>query len=78
MQRHSPIDLTAFVLAMAILLSSYARANVTKSGAIWNQAKYNQAIDELKKEVIDNPEWEFGHRALALCYRNSSAPISVE
>ncbi len=36
--------------------------------AFYNQGQYDKAIQELKPDIEQNPDWEFGHRLLGLCY----------
>jgi len=38
--------------------------------AFYSQQRYDKAIQEIKPDLDLNPEWEFGHRLMGLCYLN--------
>jgi tetratricopeptide (TPR) repeat protein len=68
MGRGSFAGFLVFALVMAILSGPVARADYKQAVANYNQGKYTQAIQELKPDIDKNPDWEFGHRLLGLCY----------
>jgi len=45
-------------------------ADYKQAVAYYNQQQYAKAIQELKPDLDQNSEWEFGHRLLGLCYLN--------
>jgi tetratricopeptide (TPR) repeat protein len=51
-------------------LAHPARADYKQAVALYNQGHYDRAIQELKPDLDRNPDWEFGHRLLGLCYLN--------
>jgi tetratricopeptide (TPR) repeat protein len=59
------------VLASALLLLAFpARADYKQAVAFYAQGKFDRAIQELKPDLDQNPDWEFGHRLVGLCYLN--------
>jgi len=46
------------------------RADYKQAVAFYNQGEYEKAIRELQPDLDRNPDWEFGHRLLGLCYLN--------
>ncbi len=60
------------VVSSIIALSQIApvRADYQQAVAFYNQAQYEKAIQELQPDLDRNPDWEFGHRLLGLCYLN--------
>ncbi len=59
------------ILALATLLPApSASADYKQAVAYYNQKRYTDAIQELKPDLDKNPNWEFGHRLLGLCYLN--------
>jgi tetratricopeptide (TPR) repeat protein len=68
MGRFSLIVFLVLALATVILFGPSARADYKQAVAYYNQGKYTQAIQELKPDIDKNPNWEFGHRLLGLCY----------
>jgi tetratricopeptide (TPR) repeat protein len=70
----------AFAMAAALLCQP-AWADYKQAVAFYNQSKYVQAIQELKPDLDQNPDWEFGHRLLGLCYlklnNNALAELSL-
>ena len=49
---------------------SPAHADYQKAVAFYNQGNFEKAIDELRSDIDNNKDWEFGHRLLGLCYLN--------
>jgi tetratricopeptide (TPR) repeat protein len=56
-----------FALVFVSLLQP-AGADYKQAVAFYSQKSYAKAIQELKPDLDRNPEWEFGHRLLGLCY----------
>jgi tetratricopeptide (TPR) repeat protein len=46
-----------------LLLADYKQAAI-----YYSQGKFDKAIQELKPDLDQNPNWEFGHRLVGLCY----------
>jgi superkiller protein 3 len=69
MKRLRFLCVLAFSLA-ATLSAGTAVADYKQAVAFYNQGKYEEAIQELKPDLDRNPNWEFGHRLLGLCYLN--------
>jgi tetratricopeptide (TPR) repeat protein len=70
--------LSAFILAAALSVRT-AHSDYKQAVAYYNQRQYDKAIQELKKDLDSNPDWEFGHRLLGLCYlglRNNALAVS--
>ncbi|MBN2242167.1 MAG: tetratricopeptide repeat protein [Acidobacteria bacterium] len=44
------------------------RADYKQAVAYYSQGQYEKAIQELEPDLDRNPDWEFGHRLLGLCY----------
>jgi tetratricopeptide (TPR) repeat protein len=56
-----------------------ARADYKQAVAYYNQKNYEKAIQELKADLDQNPDWEFGHRLAGLCYlalKNNALAVS--
>jgi len=47
-----------------------ARADYKQAVAYYMQGRYDKAIQELKPDLDQNPDWEIGHRLVGLCYLN--------
>lgn len=62
--------LTVALIAGAVLLASTASADYKQAVAYYAQGRYDKAIQELKPDLDQNPDWEFGHRLVGLCYLN--------
>ncbi|MBN2320208.1 MAG: tetratricopeptide repeat protein [Acidobacteria bacterium] len=62
-----------FLLLFSILALSEpapVRADYKQAVAFYSQGQYEKAIQELQPDLDRNPDWEFGHRLLGLCYLN--------
>ena len=57
---------TCFCLALVCVQP--AAADYKQAVAFYNQGQFDKAIQELKPDLDRNPDWEFGHRLLGLCY----------
>jgi tetratricopeptide (TPR) repeat protein len=68
MRRHSLIGFAVLAVTTAILIVPSARADWKQAVAHYSQGKYLDAINDLKDDMANNPEWESGHRLLGLCY----------
>jgi tetratricopeptide (TPR) repeat protein len=68
MKRYSCVGLTALFLAAIIVLSPCASADPKKAATLYQQGKYSEAMNELRPDYDKNPDWEFGHRLMGLCY----------
>jgi tetratricopeptide (TPR) repeat protein len=55
---------------MAAWMVQPAKADYKQAVAFYNQGRYDKAIQELKPDLDQNPDWEPGHRLLGLCYLN--------
>jgi tetratricopeptide (TPR) repeat protein len=65
------IALQALILGLAIVLGSLpVWADYKQAVALYNQGKFDKAIQELKPDLDANPDWESGQRMLGLCYLN--------
>ena len=47
-------------------------ADYKQAVAFYSQGQFEKAIQELQPDLDQNPDWEFGHRLLGLCYLNLS------
>ncbi len=62
-----------FLFMFTILVLSETapvRADYKQAVAYYSQGQYEKAIQELQPDLDRNPDWEFGHRLLGLCYLN--------
>ena len=59
-------------LASTLILgdTTPVRADYKQAVAFYSQGQYEKAIQELQPDLDRNPDWEFGHRLLGLCYLN--------
>ena len=57
----------AFFLASTLFVAP-AMADYKQAVAFYNQGNFEKAIQEIKPDIEQNPDWEFGHRLLGLCY----------
>jgi len=56
-----------------------ARADYKQAVAYYMQGRYDKSIQELKPDLDLNPDWEFGHRLVGLCYlglKNNALAVS--
>jgi len=61
----------AYLSAIFLLLVfsvPFSYADYKQAVADYSQGRYEKAIQELKPDLERNPDWEFGHRLLGLCY----------
>jgi len=66
-------------LGVAAFLPQNAPADYKQAVAYYRQQRYEKAIQELKPDLDLNPDWEFGHRLMGLCYlslKNNALAIS--
>jgi tetratricopeptide (TPR) repeat protein len=73
--------LIGLILAFAgcAVLSAPVWADYKQAVAYYNQGRFDKAIQELKPDLDQNPDWEFGHRLLGLCYlglKNNALAVS--
>jgi tetratricopeptide (TPR) repeat protein len=59
-----------FSVLFAFWLAQPAMADYKQAVAYYNQGHYDKAMQELKPDLDQNPDWEPGHRLLGLCYLN--------
>jgi len=67
------------ILALAQAGVPPLEADYKQAVADYNQGHYDKAIQELKPDLERNPDWEFGHRLLGLCYlglKNNALAVS--
>lgn len=67
------------LLLLLPLLAATASADYKQAVAYYMQGRYDKAIQELKPDLDQNPDWEFGHRLAGLCYlklKNNALAIS--
>jgi tetratricopeptide (TPR) repeat protein len=64
------LAIMAMLAPAAILVAPIATADYKQAVAFYNQKRFAEAIQELKPDLDKNPNWEFGHRLLGLCYLN--------
>jgi tetratricopeptide (TPR) repeat protein len=67
MKRSSFVFVLAFTL-MALWLTEPAKADYKQATAYYTQGRYKEAIQEIRPDLDQNPDWESGHRLLGLCY----------
>ncbi len=68
----------ALLVLIACMIPS-ARADYKQAVAYYMQGRYDKAIQELKPDLDQNPDWEFGHRLVGLCYlglKNNALAVS--
>jgi tetratricopeptide (TPR) repeat protein len=56
------------------------KADYKQAVAFYSQGNFAKAIQELKGDLDRNPDWEFGHRLLGLCYlglKNNALAVSA-
>jgi len=72
--------LIPILVAVIAIVSSPAAADYKQAVAYFKQGRFDKAIQELKPDLDKNPDWEFGHRLVGLCYlnlRNNALAISA-
>jgi protein O-GlcNAc transferase len=52
----------------ALWLADLAKADYKQAAAYYVQGRYKEAIQEIRPDLDQNPDWEVGHRLLGLCY----------
>jgi tetratricopeptide (TPR) repeat protein len=78
MEKHSLLGFMILALTIAILISPSARADYKQATANYIQGKYTQAINDMKGDLEKNPDYEYGHRLVGLCYlRLGNAALAV-
>ena len=55
-------------IVAAVLGAADAGADYKQAYAYYQQQRYDKAIQELKPDLDQNPDWEFGHRLVGLSY----------
>ena len=66
-------------LVLVAACAATSRADYKQAVAYYNQKNYEKAIQELKADLDQNPDWEFGHRLAGLCYlalKNNALAVS--
>ena len=79
MRRYAFIGFVALILANGLLVVP-VKADYKQAVAFYNQKRFDKAIQELKTDLDRNPDWEFGHRLLGLCYlglNNNALAVSA-
>ncbi len=66
--RNSIRHLFVFMLVALIFQLAPLHADYKQAVALYSQGQYAKAIQELKSDLDQNPDWESGHRLLGLCY----------
>ena len=72
--RRLGIGAAVWALATGVGLADYKQAV-----ALYNQGNFDKAIQELKPDLDQNPDWEFGHRLVGLSYlslKNNALAVS--
>jgi tetratricopeptide (TPR) repeat protein len=67
------------LIAVITIIVSPAAADYKQAVAYFKQGRFDKAIQEIKPDLEKNPDWEFGHRFVGLCYlnlRNNALAIS--
>ena len=54
--------------AVWVLATGVGRADYKQAVMLYNQGQFDKAIQELKPDLDQNPNWEFGHRLVGLSY----------
>ncbi len=60
----------AAVPLLAVLSAAPAQADYKQAVMYYNQGRFDKAIQELKPDLDQSPDWEFGHRLVGLSYLN--------
>ena len=66
--RNAIPHLLVFIFAALIFQPILLHADYKQAVALYSQGQYSKAIQELKADLDQNPDWESGHRLLGLCY----------
>lgn len=53
---------------VSVWMASPVKGDYKQAVAFYNQGRCDKAIQELKPDLDRNPDWEFGHRLVGLCY----------
>jgi tetratricopeptide (TPR) repeat protein len=80
MKRCSLAGFLSFVLVIAIFFVQPIEADYKQAVAFYYQGNFAKAIQELKTDLDQNPDWESGHRLLGLCYlglKNNALAVSA-
>ena len=67
------------LVLLLLFLAAPAFADYKQAVAYYMQGRYDKAIQELKPDLDQNPDWEFGHRLAGLSYlklKNNALAIS--
>src|SRR4029434_11356281 len=70
---------TCVAAALGALFAGPLRADYKVAVTYYNQGRFDKAIQELKPELDQNPDWEFGHRLVGLSYlslKNNALAVS--
>jgi len=79
MRRYSAVGFVALAFLTAFFTMPVS-ADYKQAVAFYNQGNFAKAIQELKADLDRNPDWEFGHRLLGLCYlglKNNALAVSA-
>jgi tetratricopeptide (TPR) repeat protein len=77
--RRGSILCLALICAIAVIAAQPGWADYKQAVAYYNQGRFDKAIQELKPDLDQNPDWETGHRLLGLCYlslKNNALAVS--
>ena len=67
MNRLRTIPILIIVIAV---VGSPAAADYKQAVAYFQQGRFDKAIQEIMPDLDKNPDWEFGHRLVGICYLN--------
>ena len=65
--------------ALAAICAVPAHADYKQAVMYYNQGRFDKTIQELKPDLDQNPDWEFGHRLVGLSYlslKNNALAVS--
>ncbi len=66
--RNAKLRWLSFLPIALVFLMQPLRADFREAVKNYNQKKFKEAIQALKPDLEQNPDWEPGHRILGLCY----------
>jgi tetratricopeptide (TPR) repeat protein len=64
------ITSTVIAVVLCLVAGTWLAADFNKAVALFKREQFREALQEITPVVNENPDWEFGHRLVGLCYYN--------
>jgi len=58
------------IIILSLVAGIWLAADFNKAVSLFKREQFREALQEITPVVNENPDWEFGHRLVGLCYYN--------